>query len=86
MTADQPPLTVKKVNEKKNMGLDKILGKLLKVAAFVVGPLLTKIFQQSIATGVYPAEWVLASQHATCTSLSLSSILNLQILNLVDSE
>ena len=42
------------------MGLDKITAKLLKVAAFVFGPSLTKIFQQSIVTGIYPIEWKLA--------------------------
>ena len=47
-------------NENKATGLDGIPCKLLKAAADVVAPSLTKIFEQSILTGIFPTEWKLA--------------------------
>ena len=43
--------------KKKSAGLDNIPNKLLKIAAEVVAPSLTKIFIQSIITGTFPEEW-----------------------------
>ena len=48
---------LKSIDEKKSVGLDNIPNKLLKIAADVVGPLLTVIFTQSINTGVFPSDW-----------------------------
>ena len=48
---------LKTIDEKKSAGLDNIPNKLLKIAAEVVAPSLTKIFIQSIITGIFPEEW-----------------------------
>ena len=46
-----------KIDSKKATGLDKIPSKLLKLAADIVSPSLTCIFNASIATGIFPDEW-----------------------------
>ena len=51
---------LKKIDEKKATGLDKIPSKLLKMAASIVAPSLTNVFTKSILTGIYPTEWKLA--------------------------
>lgn len=43
--------------KKDSAGVDNIPNKLLKIAAEVVAPSLTKIFIQSIITGIFPEEW-----------------------------
>ena len=48
---------LKTIDEKKSAGLDNIPNKLLKIAAEVVAPSLTKIFIQSIITETFPEEW-----------------------------
>ena len=45
---------LKTIDEKKSAGLDNTPNKLLKIAAEVVAPSLTKIFNQSIITGTFP--------------------------------
>ena len=44
----------------KATGLDKIPNRLLKIAADVVAPSLTGIFNQSLLTGIFPSDWKLA--------------------------
>ena len=51
---------LRNINEKKATGLDQIPSKLLKLAADIVGPSLAGIFERSINTGIFPAEWKLA--------------------------
>ena len=48
---------LKKIDDKKATGLDKIPSKLLKTAACIIAPSLTAIFSKSILTGIYPSEW-----------------------------
>ena len=48
---------LKKIDEKKATGLDRIPSKLLKMAASVIVPSLTSIFSKSILTGIYPNDW-----------------------------
>ena len=48
---------LKKIDDKKAIGLDKIPSKLLKMAAGIIAPSLTAIFSNSIHTGIYPNEW-----------------------------
>lgn len=43
--------------KKNSAGVDNIPNKLLKIAAEVVAPSLTKIFIQSIITGIFPEKW-----------------------------
>ena len=45
---------LKKIDEKKATGLDRIPSKLLKMAASIIAPSLTSIFSKSILTGIYP--------------------------------
>ena len=47
----------KKIDEKKATGLDRIMSKLLKMAASIIAPSLTSIFSKSILTGIYPNDW-----------------------------
>ena len=49
-----------KINDRKATGLDMIPCKLLKMAADIIAPSLTSIFEKSIYTGIFPAEWKLA--------------------------
>ena len=47
----------KKIDDKKDTGLDKIPSKVLKTAARIIAPLHTDIFYKSSLTGTYPSEW-----------------------------
>ena len=51
---------LRKINERKATGLDKIPCKLLKMAANIVAPSLSQIFDKSIHSGIFPADWKLA--------------------------
>ena len=51
---------VKGIDGGKPTGLDNIPCKLLKIAADVIAPSLTCIFNQSLLTGIYPSDWKLA--------------------------
>ena len=51
---------VKGIDGGSATGLDNIPCKLLKIAADVVAPSLTCIFNQSLLTGIYPSDWKLA--------------------------
>ena len=48
---------LKKIDEKKATGLDRIPSKLLKMADSINAPSLTSIFSKSILTGIYPNDW-----------------------------
>ena len=48
---------LRKLNGRTAAGLDKIPCKLLKVAADIIAPSLTKIYQPSIILGIFPLEW-----------------------------
>ena len=54
---------LRKLNVRKAAGLDKIPCKLLIVAADIIAPSLTKIYQRSIISGIFPLEW----KHARVT-------------------
>lgn len=56
----QVRLLLKKINTKKAAGLDNIPCNLLKIAADAVSPSLVCIFNQSIATGIFPSNWKMA--------------------------
>ena len=51
---------LKKIDDKKATGLDRIPSKLLKTAAGIIAPSLTAIFSKSTLTGIYPSEWKMA--------------------------
>ena len=48
---------LKKIDDKKVSGLDKIPSKLLKTAAGIIAPSLTAIFSKSILTWIYSSGW-----------------------------
>ena len=48
------------INERKTAGLDKIPCKLLKIAAEIVAPSLTHIFDKIISSSIFPTDWKLA--------------------------
>ena len=51
---------LKAIDVGKATGLDKIPHRLLKIAAVVVTPSLTGIFNQSLVTGIFPSDWKMA--------------------------
>ena len=55
-TVDTVHKLLRKIDEKKSVGLDNIPNKLLKIAADVVASSLTAIFTASINTGIFPQE------------------------------
>ena len=48
---------LKTINANKATGPDKIPGRLLKIAADILSPSLTKIFNRSLSKGIYPTDW-----------------------------
>ena len=51
---------LKAINERKTSGLDKIPCKLLKIAAEIVAPSFTQIFDKIISSSIFPTDWKLA--------------------------
>ena len=51
---------ITKLDVSKSSGPDDISPRMLKLAAFDIAPSLTKIFNLSLTTGVFPADWKLA--------------------------
>jgi hypothetical protein len=50
----------KQINVEKYPGLDNLPGKHLKIAADILAPSLTKLFNKSLSTGIYCGDWKLA--------------------------
>ena len=48
------------IKERKSAGLHKIPCKLLKIAAEIVAPSLTQIFDKIISSSIFPTDWKLA--------------------------
>ena len=48
------------INYNRATGLDGIPGKILKLAADILFPSLTKLFNQSLIKGIYPDDWKIA--------------------------
>ena len=51
---------LRKINVNKATGLDGIPGKLLKMAASILSPSLTQIFNKSLFKDIYPNDWKMA--------------------------
>ena len=49
--------TLRQLNISKGAGLDKIPAKMLRIAADIIAPSLTYIFNLSISTGVFVHDW-----------------------------
>ena len=56
MRSAKPGNHLKAINVSKATRLDKIPNRLLKIAADVVAPSLTGIFNQSLVTGIFPSD------------------------------
>ena len=52
--------TVKSINPNKATGPDNIPNKVLKMAAEILSPSLTAIFNRSLSMGIYPDDWKMA--------------------------
>ena len=48
---------LKSINVNKATGPDNIPGRLLKIAADILSPSLTEIFNRSLSKGIYPSDW-----------------------------
>ena len=53
-------LLLQNLNSKKATGPDKIPAKLLKLAGNIISPSLTKIFNCSLSSGIFPEDWKVA--------------------------
>ena len=62
VTVDNVRDLLLKTDSKKATGFDKIPCKILKLAANIIAPSLTHIFNQSIAVSIFPTEWKLAQE------------------------
>ena len=51
---------LKSINVIKATGPDNIPGSLLKIAADILSPSLTEIFNRSLSNGIYPSDWKMA--------------------------
>ena len=80
---------LKAIDVNKATGPDKIPNRLLKIAADVVGPSLTGIFNQSLATGIFPSDWKMAkvspifvsTAHTQVDTKTEKKFVNLSICN-----
>ena len=74
---------VKGIDGGKATGLDNIPCKLLKIAADVVAPSLTCIFNQSLLTGIYPSDWKLAKVTAISKNGSKTDLNNYRPISVI---
>ena len=74
---------VKGIDGGKATGLDNIPCKLLKIAADVVSPSLTCIFNQSLLTGIYPSDWKLAKVTTIFKNGSKSDLNNYRPISVI---
>ena len=64
-------------------GLDKIPNRLLKIAADVVAPSLTGIFNQSLVTGIFPSDWKMAKVSPIFKNGSKSDLNNYRPISVI---
>ena len=73
------------INTKKSPGLDNLPGNLLKIAADIVAPSLTRIFNTSLCTGIYPNDWKLARVVPIFKSGDRSDMNNYRPISIISS-
>ena len=73
------------INTKKSPGLDNLPGNLLKIAADILAPSLTKIFNKSLSTGIYPNDWKLARVVPVFKSGDRSDMNNYRPISIISS-
>ena len=74
---------VKGIDGGKATGLDNIPCKILKIAADVVGPSLTFMFNQSLLTGICPSDWRLAKVTPTFKNGSKTDLNNYRPISVI---
>ncbi len=57
ITISQVIKTIMKINPHKASGIDKISARLLRIAAPVIAPSITRIINMSLSTGKFPSRW-----------------------------
>ena len=67
---------LKQLNTKKAIGVDKLNNRLLKAAATVIAKPLTKIFNHSLNTGIFPSDFKIGKITALHKSGDRSDISN----------
>ena len=67
----------------KASGMDQISAKILKVAAPVIVPSLTLIFNQSIRTGIFPTDWKAAKVSPVYKSGAKHCISNYRLISII---
>ena len=77
---------LKAIDVGKATGLDKIPNRLLKIAADVVEPSLTGIFNQSSVTGIFPSDWELAKVSPMSKNGSKSDLNNYRPLSILPTK
>ena len=74
---------LKAIDVSKATGLDKIPNRLLKIAADVVAPSLTGIFNQSLVTGIFPSDWKMAKVSPIFKNGSKSDLNNYRPISVI---
>ena len=74
---------LKAIDVSKATGLDKIPTRLLKIAADVVAPSLTGIFNQSLVTGIFPSDWKIAKVSRIFKNGSKSDLNNYRPISVI---
>ena len=74
---------LKAIDVSKATGLDKIPNRLLKIAADVVAPSLTGIFNQSLVTGIFPSDWKMAKLSPIFKNGSKSDLNNYRPISVI---
>ena len=76
-------LLIKAIEVGKANGLEKISNRILKIAADVVAPSLTGIFNQSLVTGIFPSDWKLAKVSPIFKNGSKSDLNNYRPISVI---
>ena len=76
---------LRKINVNKATRLDGIPGKLLKMAASILSPSLTQIFNKSLFKGIYPNDWKMAKVLPIFKNSKKSHLSNYRSISIVSS-
>ena len=73
------------INSNKATGLDGIPGKILKLAADILSPSLTKLFNQSLIKGIYPDSWKIAKVFPVFKNRPKNSLNNYRPISIISA-
>ena len=74
---------LKAIDVNKATGHDKIPNRLLEIAAGVVAPIFTGIFNQSLVTGIFPSNWKMAKVSPVFQNSSKSDLKNYRPISVI---